>query len=372
MRPRELRRMPRAIAAWAVLALLAHGPPLAAQPLAAQPATAPRLVTYLGNGPSDSERACMAELQAALERAGWSFGTQLTIEWNDAGNDPARLAPMAEALVERRPDLLITAEVAPADALMKATQDLPIVVLGASNLRRVVDDQARPLANVTGVTLSLRGQHTIKPMEVLLQAFPEARRIGMIENNGNPLHKPGGSLGPIPEMVRQAGAELIRVHFSGEGGIAGAWEELARHKVDAVLIRPDSPALLAEHARQSLKLGVPAISHHSWFSSRYGGLLSYGVIGRISICGRGARFVDRVLRGQSVRDLPVEELYEAGLSIHLGTAERFGVKLPAALIARADRLIKPEAAAAPTPVHDSGRVGHSASEPADGPGRNRP
>ena len=338
MPPTPPRPLPSAIAACAAIALLAASPPLRAQT-----AAAPRVIAYLGNGPSDSERACMAELRTALEAAGWSFDQQLTLEWNDAGHDPARLAPLAQALVARRPDVLLSNEVAPVEALMQATQALPIIAIGTGNLGRVVDAQARPLANVTGVALSLTGQHGIKPMEVLLQAFPQARRIGMVENNGNPLHRPDRSLGPLPDMVRQAGAELVRVHFSGEAGIAGAWEELARLQVDAVMIRPDSPPLLAEHARQSLRLRLPAISHNTWFSNRYGGLLSYGVIGRINFCARAARYVDQVLRGRAVADLPVQELYEAGLSINLGTAEQMGVVLPAALVARADRLNRPQA-----------------------------
>ena len=339
------RPLPLAIAAWSTLALL-----LASQPLMAQNAPPPRVIAYLGGGPSEPERLCMAELRTALEAAGWSFDKQLTLEWNDASHDPARLAPLAQAMVARRPDVLLSTTVAPTEALMQATQTLPIVAIGPANLAQVVDAQARPLANVTGVTLSLTGQHGIKPMEVLLQAFPGARRIGMVENNGNPLHakKDGTGLGPVPGMVHRAGAELFRVHFSGEAGIAGAWEELARIKVDAVMIRPDSPALLAEHARQSLRLRLPAISHHAWFSNRVGGLLSYGVVGRTDFCGRGAHYVDQVLRGRSVAELPVQELYEAGLSINLDTAARMGVQLPAALIARADRLIQPQVASKPS------------------------
>ena len=343
MPPTPPRPLPSAIAACAAIALLAASPPLRAQT-----AAAPRVIAYLGNGPSDSERACMAELRTALEAAGWSFDQQLTLEWNDAGHDPARLAPLAQALVARRPDVLLSNEVAPVEALMQATQALPIIAIGTGNLGRVVDAQARPLANVTGVVLSLTGQHGIKPMEVLLQAFPQARRIGLVSNSDNPMVKKDGSgLGPVPDMVRRAGAELFRVYFSGEAGIAAAWEELARLQVDAVMIRPDSPPLLAEHARQSLRLRLPAISHHAWFSNRVGGLLSYGVVGRGPFCGRAAHYVDQVLRGRAVAELPVQELYEAGLSVNLDTAEQMGVQLPAALIARADRLIRPQAASTP-------------------------
>ncbi len=283
----------------------------------------------------------MNQLRTALEEAGWSFDRQLRLEWNDAAHDPARLAPLAQALVARRPAVLITTENMSTEALMRATQALPIVVMGPTNLHQVLDAQLRPLANVTGVSLGLKEQYAIKPMEVLLQAFPAARRIGLIENNDRPGHGEGGALGPISELVRQAGAELVRVRFSGEAGIAGAWEELARRKADAVMIRPDSSGLLGEHARHAQRMRLPAIAHNSWFATRYGGLLSYGAIGRVNMCGRGARYVDQVLRGRPLAELPVEELYEAALVVNLDTAQSLGVTLPPALIERANRLIRP-------------------------------
>lgn len=315
--------------------LLAGSTPLAAQ-------TAPRVVAYLGLGPSESVRACMNELRAGLEQAGWSFERQLRLEWNDAANDPTRLVPLAQALVARRPDVLVATNNPAAEALMNATRELPIVVLGPTNLRQVVDAQLRPLANVTGVTLGLSGEFFVKPLEVLLQAFPHARRIGMVSNGDNTAHERVKDFGPLSEMLRQAGVEGVRVRFfSGRAGIAAAWEELARRQVDAVMVWPDSATLLGEHARQSQRVRLPAIAHNSWFATRHGGLLSYGAIGRVSMCGRGARYVDQVLRGRALAELPVEELYEAALVVNLDAAERMGVTVAPAVVARADRLIRP-------------------------------
>lgn len=350
MPTRPLRHRPPAFAVLALCAMLAGSPPLTAQT-----ANEPRMIAYLGLGPSESVRVCMNQLRAALEKTGWSFDGPLVLEWNDAANDPARLAPMAEALVARRPAILLATENTAAEALMKATRELPIVMMGPTNLHHVLDAQARPLANVTGVSLGLSGQYLYKPVEVLLQAFPNARRIGMVENDGNPGHRKDRSLGPVPDMVRQVGAELFRVRFSGLAGIAGAWEELARLKVDAVVIWPDSSAMLGEHAQQSLRLGLPAIAHTSWFATRYGGLLSYGAIGRVNMCARGAHYVDRVLRGFPLAELPVEELFEAALVVNLDAAERLGVTLPHALIARADRVIRPKEATLP-PRADTGNT----------------
>jgi putative ABC transport system substrate-binding protein len=89
-------------------------------------------------------------------------------------------------------------------------------------------------------------------------------------------------------------------------------------------------------------VGLPAIAHNAWFTARYGGLLSYGVAGRANvICGRGAHYIDQVLRGRPLAEMPVEEVYEAGLVVNLDAAQRLGVTLSPTLIARANRLIHP-------------------------------
>lgn len=337
MRPVQSRSQFGAIVGLAFLAGMAASLPLAAQTTTA----APRVVAYLGLGPSGSVRVCMDQVRTALQEAGWSVGDQVVLEWHDAGNDPARLASLAQELVARRPDVLLATSNPSAQALMDATREVPIVVMSPTNLHQVVDAQLRPTANVTGVTLGLKSQYSIKMMEVLLQAFPQARRIGMISNRGSSAHEKAPPLGPFADILDQAGVEGLRVRFAGQAGIAAAWDELARLGVDAVLIWPDSSVFLEEHARQARRVGLPAIAHNSWFATRYGGLLSYGAIGRVNMCGRGGHYVDQVLRGRPLRELPVEELYEGALVVNLATAEHLGVALPPALIARADRLIRP-------------------------------
>ncbi|MBN9407368.1 MAG: ABC transporter substrate-binding protein [Burkholderiales bacterium] len=358
MSPTQRPHWPSLPAALALAVGLAVSPPLCAQsdvpaavtPRAAVPAQAPpRVVAYLGLGPSESVKLCMNEVRDELEKSGWSFDGQVRLEWNDVANDPSRYASAAQAMVARRPDVLLATDNPPTEALMNATKELPIVVMGPTNIGKVLDAQLRPLANVTGVSLGLKGQFAIKPMEMLLRAFPQARRIGMISNRDNIGHERAQGLGLFADMLQQADVEGLRVRFSGKDDIARAWDELARLGVDAVLIWPDSSVFLGEHAQQALRVRLPAISHSSWFATRHGGLLSYGSIGRVSMCGRGARYVNQILRGRPLAELPVEELYEAALVVNLDTAERIGVTLPSALIERADRLIRPgERTLAPT------------------------
>ena len=217
MSPNQRPHRPGVLVTLAFIGGLAAWQPLRAQTAAssvATPAAAPRVIAYLTLGASESNRLCMNEVRDGLIKAGWSFGQQLRLEWNDAANDPARYASVAQAMVERRPAVLLATDNPPAEALMNATKDVPIVVMGPTNLRSVLDAQLRPLANVTGVTLGLSRQFFLKPMEVLLQAFPQARRIGMLSSLNNPGHERFKDLGPFADMLSQAGVEGVRVRFS--------------------------------------------------------------------------------------------------------------------------------------------------------------
>jgi putative ABC transport system substrate-binding protein len=70
-----------------------------------------------------------------------------------------------------------------------------------------------------------------------------------------------------------------------------------------------------------------------------GGLIAYGPH-YPAIFRRAASYVDRILRGASPADLPVEQPTEFRLIINARTARAMGLALPAALLARADRVIE--------------------------------
>jgi putative ABC transport system substrate-binding protein len=70
-----------------------------------------------------------------------------------------------------------------------------------------------------------------------------------------------------------------------------------------------------------------------------GGLISYG-IDRPGQFRQAADYVDRILRGTQVSDLPVERASKFELAINLKTAKTLGLDVPPTLLARADELIE--------------------------------
>jgi putative ABC transport system substrate-binding protein len=83
---------------------------------------------------------------------------------------------------------------------------------------------------------------------------------------------------------------------------------------------------------------LPSVSDETDFARR-GGLLSLGpdfvVIGQ-----RAAEYIDRILHGAKVAELPVERPAEYKLIVNLKTAAALGLTIPPSVLLRADEVIE--------------------------------
>jgi putative ABC transport system substrate-binding protein len=136
--------------------------------------------------------------------------------------------------------------------------------------------------------------------------------------------------------LRLAGSELRERPYDYEGAFAGVAPE---HR--AALMVMNSGVFFLERQR----VAEFAFRHRtaSMFVFREfvdaGGLLSYGA-SITAMYRRAADLVDRIAKGTSPADLPVEQPTKFELVINFKTAKAIGVEVPTSILVRADQVIE--------------------------------
>jgi putative ABC transport system substrate-binding protein len=87
-----------------------------------------------------------------------------------------------------------------------------------------------------------------------------------------------------------------------------------------------------------LKQKLPAISISTRFTEA-GGLMAYGPT-RPEFGRRLAVYIDKILKGATPGQLPIEQPSKFELVVNLKAAQALGLTLPASLLARADKVIQ--------------------------------
>jgi putative ABC transport system substrate-binding protein len=279
------------------------------------------------------------ELTHALARFGYSEGRNISYEIVGADGDLSRLPQLARDLVAKNPDVIVGAAATVAVALLAATRDIPIVMtvvsdpiaLGLSN------SMSRPSRNITGFTTS-SSSVAAKRLELLQELVPGLRKVGYLWAPDNPVSEAWG------EQVRMArdrlGIELVSLPLTSSADLFAAFAIAEKEQVSAVLIELNT--LTARFSSttidECLVRDLPAM--HAWpFEVRNGGLISYGPA-TVENYPRTALYVDRILRGVKIAELPFEEPTQIKLAINLRTARSIGIKVPPSLLARADEVIE--------------------------------
>jgi putative ABC transport system substrate-binding protein len=204
-----------------------------------------------------------------------------------------------------------------------------------------VDSFARPGRNITGFTLfeaSLGG----KWLGLLREIAPGVGRVGMLFNPNTAASGTSGGiyLRAIETSAQATGVKLLTLPVHNPAGIEPAIHSLALEPGGGMLVMPNLFTVF--HRRRIVELAttqkVPAVYPYRYFVTE-GGLAAYGV-DSADLFRRAALYVDRLLRGAKVDELPVQAPTKFELAINLKTAAALGLTVPPTLLARADEVVE--------------------------------
>jgi putative ABC transport system substrate-binding protein len=162
------------------MALVSGG--LLTSPLAVEAQQAEKVyrLGYLGGGvPDERNRLLLDSFRQALRDLGYLEGRNIVVEIRYAEGKVERLPELAAELVRSKVDLIVTGTGTAALAAKKATQTIPIVMLGSGDAVRqgLVASLAHPGGNVTGLTM-ISPDLSRKRLGLLRELLPKLSHVG--------------------------------------------------------------------------------------------------------------------------------------------------------------------------------------------------
>jgi putative tryptophan/tyrosine transport system substrate-binding protein len=322
--------------------ILLMGGAAAAWPLSAraQPERMRRIGVLMTLKESDPEaRAWVATLKEGLQKLGWEQDLNVRIDYRWSAGDPDRIRTFAAELVALAPDVILCSGAPTTTVLQRATHTVPIVFVQVADPvgSGLVPTLERRGGNITGFT---HFEYAIigKWLEALKETAPGISRVLTIQNPENfawpgwfraaslAAASVGVTLTPGEVRDREDIKRTISAHAQGSNG--------------GMIVLPDTTTSL--NRKQIIALAahyrIPAIYPFRFFVTD-GGLISYGS-DPLDLWRRSASYVDRIIRGESAGDLPVQAPTKFELVINLKTAKALDLTVPPMLLARADEVIE--------------------------------
>ena len=326
MRRREFIALVGGAAAW----------PLAAR---AQQQALP-VVGFLNADSPQGYRRQLSAFLKGLGENGYIEGRNVAIEyrWAEGGLD--RLPAMAADLVHRQVTVIAATSTPAALAAKAATTKIPIVFeTGGDPVQLgLVTRLNRPGGNVTGVT-QLNWEILPKRLELLHELLPTAGVIALLINPTDSVYAEAQSR-QVVAAAHTLGLDLRVLNASTERDFDSVFADLIHLRAGGLVIGEDT--FFNSHTKQlaalTIRHAVPAVYKSREFVAA-GGLLSYGSEATDAYRLAGV-YTGRILKGDNLADLPVQQPTKFELFINLKTAKALGIAVPLPLSGRADEVIE--------------------------------
>jgi putative ABC transport system substrate-binding protein len=278
-------------------------------------------------------------LRQGLSAHGYTENKTIAIELRDAGGAVERLPQIIQELVQLPVSVFVLPLSSTVLMAAKATRTIPIVstLIGDPVALGLAQSLARPTTNVTGLTVYSEPL-TGKRLELLKEAVPAVRRVGLLRNADYP--ETARDLSEAKLIAPRLGLAFVPLDFTNPPGMLPALESGVRDRIDSLVVVPD--AISATHfaaiARFASTHRLPGVYHHERFvnpaTADASGLIAFGP-DRTYNFRRAAFYVDRLLKGTRPQDLPFEQPTRFRLAVSLRAARHMHVTLPPALVSRA-------------------------------------
>jgi putative ABC transport system substrate-binding protein len=278
-------------------------------------------------------------LRSGLRDLGYVEGQNLIILYRSADGRAEKFLELAEELVGLNVDLIVTRGTPAAIATKKATATIPIVsaATGEPITAGLAASLAHPGGNFTGLT-SISSEIEEKQIELVRELVPGVVRVAFLYNMANPIYPV--TWRQMETLLRPLGIDPRLFDVRTAGDLGPAFDTAHSQPVGVVLVGMDG--LIQANRQAIIELArehrVPAVYPSREFVEA-GGLIAYGV-SYADLYRRAASYIDKILKGASPADLPIERPTKFEMTVNLKAAKAIGLTVPESFLLRADEVIE--------------------------------
>jgi putative ABC transport system substrate-binding protein len=313
--------------------------PLAVQ--AQQPDPIQRVSVLLGLTEVDPlQNARLKAFRLGMRDLGWIEGRNVQIEYRFAGANLASINQHAAELIKLKPNAIVANSTPVLTALRTGASTIPIVFVIVNDPvgQGFISNLSHPGGNITGFSF-IEPEIVGKWINLLGDVKPDLSRVALMFNPDTAPYY-DRYLRSFKALPQHSSVAVDPVHVRSVAEVDLAVAELGREPRTALIAASDPYILTVREAilKAANQHRVPLISAYKQFVVE-GSLMSYGP-DTADIFRRSSSYVDRILKGESIGNLPVQSPEKFELVVNLRAAKTLGLSVRESFLLLADEVIE--------------------------------
>ena len=300
-----------------------------------------RVTVLVGLDEQDSEaQRRVKAFRAGMRDLGWIEGRNIQIEYRFAGGNLESINKHVAEVIGLAPDVIVANSTPIIAALRAAKSTTPIIFAMVNDPvgQGFIPNLAHPGGKISGFTF-LDFAIVGKWVDLLTDVKPDLSRVALMFNpDTSPYFDT--YLRSFKALPKQNSVDVQAAHIRSAAEADMVVAELGSNPGSGLIAASD---IFIVRLRKSIMKSaeqhrVPVISPYRQFVVE-GSLMSYGP-DTADIFRRSSAYVDRVLKGESPGDLPVQSPTQFELAVNLKTAKALGLSVRELFLLLADEVIE--------------------------------
>jgi len=278
-------------------------------------------------------------LEEGLGELGYKAGENIIYRIVDAAGSEEKVREAGKMFLSERVNAVYSVSTPVTKNILEVVKDTPIVFNVVSDPvgAGFAKSMARPGSHLTGCS-NFVGQTGPKRLEILRVILPKAKKILVLYDPQNRFSQ--DAIVILRDAAVTLEFSLSEVHIKSSEDVIKIMKGLKKGQYDAFFHLGEAKVSSAvkEITKIANEIKLPTVAHEESFVKN-GMLAAFGPSWR-DLGRQCAKILEKVLKGVSPSQIPIEIPERFNLTMNLKTAKNLGVDLPKDLLIRVDKFIE--------------------------------